>query len=408
MAKIVKIKNPVLPQQEETFLTTKYTSGTSLTVKNNEGWADNDIAVVGNIGEEKAEAGLVSGISGNTTITIDSALKFDHPIETPLFRSQYNQISLEQKASGGSYAEIAEGKQNIEWDEADGYSKISVATGVDGDTYKWRFYNTLTGGYSIYSGELPGTGLTQFHAGFIINNLRKFGKIPAHLGLTDLDLLDILNDGLRDIDTQAPGGRWWFALTEDTDATRITAVAGTYKYDLPSTFRAMDVLKVYDTNDLLYNLTFIPRIQFDAGIRDQSTSSRNDRTAQWTLLPPDSSNTVGYFGVNPIPSTATNYFYRRYWRYLPTLTSFASSILIPLPDTLFNYGMYKLYRLREDKENANTYLGYYFENIKQMIRMESRQVGQPELLRFRGQKGFQKLFGATSGNYNDSSRENYW
>src|SRR5690606_15021654 len=130
-----------LPQSEDTYLTTKYTSGTSLTVKNNEGFADNDIAVVGMPGQERTETGLVSGITNNDTITVDSALVFDHPANTPIFRSEYNQISLERKASGGSYAEVAEGKQDIEWDEEDGFTKIKVAAGVDSDTYRWRFYN---------------------------------------------------------------------------------------------------------------------------------------------------------------------------------------------------------------------------------------------------------------------------
>lgn len=407
MSKTIKIKNPQLPQSENTYLTAKYTSGTSLTVKNNEGWANNDIVVVGLPGQERAEAGDVAGTSGDTTITIDAALKYDHPANTPLYRSEFDQISLERKPSAGSFAEIAEGKKDIEWDESDGFTKIKVAAGLDTDTYRWRFYNSLANEYSSYSGELAGTGLTQFQAGYIIAKLRKFGKIPAQLGMTDLDLLDILNEGQRDVDTRAPGGRWWFALTEDDSSSRIQATAGTYKYDLPSDFRAMDVVKVLDQDSLLYNLNFIPRIEFDAYIQDQSTGNRSDSTRNWTILAPDSDNTIGYFGVNPIPESTTNYFYRRYWRYLPTLTSFASSTLMPLPETLFNYGMYKVYRLREDKENANTYLGYYFENIKQMIKMESRQVGQLEFARFRGQKGFARLFGNIV-NYSDTQRENNW
>jgi hypothetical protein len=409
MAKTIKIKNPVLPQNEETFLTTKYTAGvTALIVKNNDGWVANDIVVAGYPGQENTEQKQLSTLTSNNQLNISATYKFNHPISTPLFKSKYNQISLEQKVSGGSFAVIAEGLKDIQWDEKDGFTKIDVATGDDSDTYRWRFYNSASASYSIYSGELPGTGLTPFYAGFQIARIRKYGKIPANLGITDLDILEMLNDGQRDIDTRAPGGRWWFTLTEDSDATRITAVAGTYKYGLPSTYRAMDVLKILDINSQLYNLKFIPRIEFDSYIRDQATSARSDSTVRWTLLPPDTSNTIGYFGVSPIPATTGIYFYRRYWRYLPTLTSFASQILIPLPDTLFNWGMHKLYRMREDGVNADKYLGYYFENIKQLEKMENRQVGQPEMSRYRGPKGFNQLFGGNVAVSNDDRRENYW
>lgn len=406
MAKVVKIKNPVVPQDEETVLTSKYSSGTSLTVKNNEGWADNDIAIVGHPGDELAEAGLVGGISGNTTITIDSALKFSHPVDTPIFRSRYNQISLERKASGGNYAVISEGLQNIEWDERDGFSKIRVAAGEDSDTYKWRFYNSLTATYSNYSGELVGTGLTPQHAGYIIQLIRRFGKIPANSGVTDLDLLASLNRGQQKID--ALHERWYFALVEDTSSTKVDAIAGTYKYDLPDGFRGMDSLKALDSNDQKYNLTYVPLIEFDSLKVDTSSGSRSDSTREWSLLPPDSSNTLGYFGVHPTPSSATNDFYRRYWRTLPELTTFASQTLIPIPEALFNWGMYELYKLREDRDNATYYLGLFQEDVKMLKMMQKRQIGQAEFQRFRGQRGYSRLFGEFGVQSRDYLVENYW
>lgn len=407
MAKTVKVKNPVIPQKEETFLTAKYTSGTSLSVKNNEGWSDNDHVVVGLPGRELTELGDVSGVSGNETITLDSALKFDHGIDAPLFRSAFDQIAFEKKASGGSFAEVA--KYDIQWDEQDGFTKITVSDGVDSDTYRWRFYSTLTGLYSDYSGELPGTGLTQFHAGYLVAIVRQFGKMPAFEGITDLFILHSLNRGQRQIDTQAPDGKWWFALTEDVTATRVQAVANTYKYDLPSSFRAMDVIQVLDTNSQRYNLSYEPRQVFDSFKTDDANESgHSDSTRQWTLLTPDSTNTVGYFGVHPTPLTADNYYYRRYWRFLPELTSFASITLVPLPEMLINYAMYEVYKLREDAENAQMYYTLFKEGLQMLNRLQRRQVGQSQLLWWRGQTGFADLFGNLGSQSIDTIRENYW
>lgn len=407
MAQAIKVKNPQVPEKEDTFLTAKYTSGTVLTVKDTEGWAANDVAVVSHPGDEQSEGKLVSSTTGTSSINLTGALKHTHDIDQPVFRSDWDKISLERKPSGGAFAQITEGLFTIEWDERDGFSKIPVAAFVSSDTYRWRFHNSGSNTYSPYSGELPGTGLTQFHAGYLIEVVRYFGKIPAHLGIKDLDILRSLNRGQREIDTMHD--RWWFALTEDTDATRITAIAGTSKYDLTSDFRGMDVLKVLDINSQKYNLSFLPLVEFDSyKVDDADSGNRSDSTRFWTLLPPDSSNTIGYFGVHPTPKTVGIYFYRRYWRFLPELTSFASKTLIPLPETLINWALFELYKLREDRDNASFYYQLYTENVNMLKRIQRRQIGQAEIARFRGQRGFSRLFGEFSLQSKDSIVENYF
>lgn len=407
MSKLIKIKHPLLPSEEETYLTIKYLASGNYTVKSNEGWNTNDIAVIGYPGDEKTEQVIVNGISGNTVISPTAAGKFEHAIDTPLFKSRYNQISLERKPSGGSFAEIAEGKSNIEWDERDGHSKLRVAAGADSDTYRWRFYNSASGEYSQYSGELPGTGLTQFHAGYLIEAARYFGKIPANIGVDDLDILRSLNRGQREIDTMHD--RWWFALTEDDSSSRIASVANTFKYNLTSNFRGMDVLRVLDEEDQKYNLSFIPLIEFDSyKTDDQNTSNHGNHPKFWTLLPPDSDNTIGYFGVHETPEDTALYFYRRYWRFLPELTSFASTTLIPLPEALMNWAIFELYKLREDRDNASFYYQLYTENVRMLKQIQKRQIGQAEIARFRGQRGYSQLFGALAFQSVDTIRERYW
>jgi hypothetical protein len=407
MAKTIKVKNPVLPEKEDTFLTTKYTSGATLAVKDTEGWAANDVAVVGHAGDEQAEAGLLNSITAPSAINLTGALKFPHAVDQPVFRSDWDKISLERKPSAGAFAQIVEGLFTIEWDERDGFSKIPVAAGVDSDTYRWRFYNSGSLTYSDYSGELPGTGLTQFHAGYLIEVVRYFGKIPAHLGIKDLDILRSLNRGQREIDTMHD--RWWFALTQDTTGTRITSIADIFQYDLTSDFRGMDVLQVLDINNQKYNLSFMPLIEFDAyKIDNAATAGHSDSSRIWTLLPPDSSNTIGYFGVHPTPKTTGIYFYRRYWRFLPELTSFASKTLIPLPETLINWALFELYKLREDRDNASFYYQLYTENVGMLKKIQRRQIGQAEIARFRGQRGYSRLFGELTNQNIDTIRENYW
>lgn len=408
--KTIKIKHPVIPSKEETFLTAALaSSGVASTVRSNEGWAANDVLIFGRPGQEQTEQVLASGVTGNTQID-HAAVKFAHGVNTSIFRSDYNQISIERKPSAGSFGEIAEGKINIEWDEKEGFTYVDIAAGADGDTYRWRFYNSGSSSYSPYSGELLASGMTFSYAGYIIDQLRLFGKIPADLGITDLNLLKMLNRGQQRIDSLAPsGGRWWFTLTEDTDASRITSIANTYKYDLTSNFRAMDVVKMLDADDVKINLSYCPLIEFDLLKQNNAdTANHSNYVKNWTLLPPDSSNTIGYFGVHPTPEDTSIYFYRRYWRFLPELTSPFSQTLIPLPETLFNWGMREISRLREDIDNANYYEKAFNDNVKMLIRLQRRQIGQAELQRFRGQRGYSQMFGTYALTSDEWLRETFW
>lgn len=407
MAKLIKVKNPALPQKEDTFLTEYNPGDNTLTVKNNQGFSSNDIVVVGHPGYEKTEQAVVSSTTGDTTITLSGALKFSHGIDTPVYKYDYNQISLERKPSAGAFAEIAEGKVNIQWDERDGYTKIQVAAGLDSDTYKWRFYNTSSTAYSDYSAELPGGGLSFYHAGFLVSAVREFAKIPANAGVSDKFIMAALNRGQRKVDTMHD--LWWFSKTIDTDATRVQSEADVYKYDLPNGFRAMDVVQVLDENDRRYDLDYVPRVVFDSLKQNNAdTATHTSNTSQWTLLEPDSDNYNGYFGVHPTPDDDTLYFYRRYYQYLPELTTFASRTLIPLPEILFDYALYEIYRIREDRENASDHLGFFKDGVNLMKRVQRRQAGQAQLLHFRGQRGFADLFGGLTNLDADTMRELYW
>lgn len=409
MSKRIKVRNPVLPDKEMTYLTSKYSSGTALTVKNNQGFADNDIVVAGQQGREKTESQSVSGVTGNQQVDLDVALKFSHTIDTPLWRSDFDKISIERKPSGGAFSEIAEGKVNIEWDELDGNTKVDVAAGVDTDTFRWRFYNSKSATYSGYSGELPGTGLTAFHAGSLIKAIRGFAKMKGLKGLDDQYLLDSLNRGQRRIDAQAPDGKWYFALTEDSDSSRIQSIAGTNKYDLPTNCRSIEVVQVLDLNSQRYNLAYTPRAIFDQRRVDAANSTTySDSITRWTLLPPDSDNNNGYFGVDPTPKTDGVYFYRRYYRFLPNLTSFSSKTLITLPEVLIDYVMFEIYQGREDNTTKRIYLSQFNEDLIMLKRLQRKQVGQAEFLHFRGQRGFANMYGTLGQQSLDVIRENYW
>ena len=146
---------------ERTLLTARFASGTALTVLSTEGWADNDIVVVGRPGQEATEAKDVSSTTGATTITVSGNLLRSHPIDTRLFLSSHDQIEFERKASGGAFAALSDSPFTIEWDEPDSKTKIIIPSFVTTDTLRWRFRNSASGDVSSYSDEVPGTGISR-------------------------------------------------------------------------------------------------------------------------------------------------------------------------------------------------------------------------------------------------------
>jgi len=153
----VKVSNPDLTTEERSYLTADYSSGTTLTVRNSEGFTTNWFAVIGEPGQEQTETRYVTATPTATTITIASALSFAHSKSEPVYLSQWNQWAFYRKPTGGSYAAITSSPLGIEWDDKDRATTVVVTGGLTTDTYKWRPFNSRSGNYGAYSDELAGT-----------------------------------------------------------------------------------------------------------------------------------------------------------------------------------------------------------------------------------------------------------
>jgi hypothetical protein len=73
-----------------------------------------------------------------------------------------------------------------------------------------------------------------------------------------------------------------------------------------------------------------------------------------------------------------------------------------------NWALFELWKLRQDKENASFYYSLYKENVDMLKRIQRRQIGQADIARFRGQRGYSRLFGEFSYQNLSTLRENYW
>ena len=402
----VDVQNPDLSGEERTYLTADYSSGTSLTVANNNGATTNWYAVVGEPGQEQTEIQRITGTSGNETITIASALVFDHAKSTPVYITQFNQWSFERKPTGGSFAEIDDSPLDMDWDNENKATRVVVSGGLTTDTYRWRPYSEATGIHGTYSDELVGTGLARTKIGYLV---RQVQKNPIAKNIKDELIIDYFNDFQDHVYINIPTA-WWFTK----EGTQVATEAGVYKYSISDNWSDLLSIKfllyryISGDTDTKYPLTWSPDAEF-YNLKMDANQANDDYVKYWTRIAPDSSSAKGYIGLHPTPKTGDCYIQPVQFFELTRLDSFGDTIAIPYPKGYLDYAWYRIYDdLKSDKSNADKYLLRVNGAIKALKKKAKRQFGQPLLMRFRGQRGFSKMFGEQGRLSSSEARENYF
>lgn len=402
----ISVTNPILTDEERTYLTTDYSSGVNLYVANNEGFTTSWCAVVGEPGQEKTECQTVSSASGNDTVVVTSALKFSHGKSTSIYLSQFDKISFEQKVSGGSYTAISGSPFSIEWDNANLETQIVVSDGATTDTYRWRYYNSTLGTYSDYSDTLSGTGFTRYTAGYVLQQVRKNSVTES---VDDETILSYMNDYQMDIVYPEIPKAWWFTKEGTAKAT----IASTRTYSISDNWSDLLSVKyvlyryVSGSTDITYPLTWSPTSEF-YNLKSDANQATDDYAKYWSLLPPDGSSTKGYIGLHPIPKTANCYIKPVYFFELTDMNTFGDSLVVPYPKGYIDYVFYRIYDDIKNDSNADRFNERVKRSIIYLKRLTRRQLGQPEFFKFRGLKAWSSYFGSGGRPSNDTSHELYW
>jgi hypothetical protein len=402
----VKIQNPDLSGEERTYLTSAYSSGTTLTVRNNDGFTDNWFVVVGEPGQEQTESRRIASTTGNTTITISSALRFSHSKSCPVYLCQWDEWSFENKPTGGSFSEIDDSPVDIGWDNYDLTTIIVVSGGLTTDTYRWRPYNSYLTTYGTYSDELAGTGLTRYQVGYLIQQVQ---KNPLAKEVSDENIIDYFNDYQALVYEEMPKA-WWFTK----EGTALATTASTYKYAISSNWTDFLSMKfmlyryVSGDNDMTYPLTWSPTLEF-YNLKSDANQSTDDSVKYWTILPPDDDSAKGYIGLHPTPKTDDCYLKPVYYFELTDLDSFGDTIVVPHPKGYIDYALYRICDdIKSNQADADKYERRVRGSIIALKRRGKRQLGQPEFFRFRGARGWSRLFGEGGITSSSESREDYW
>lgn len=386
----LKISNPDLSGEEQSYLTADAVAGaTSLTVRNSDNFTIGWYLIIGEHGQEQTEAVEVSALPTDTTITV-AATSFAHPKSTAVFRSLFNQIALESKPLSGSFSETA--KYDIEWDNADKMTLIADSAGRTTHTYRWRFYNSNSAEFSTYSDELLGTGIERYELGNVIELVK---RNPVAQTIDEELIVDYANEYQALVYDEIPKA-WWFTK----EGTAVATAADTYRYSIStnwSDFLSMKYMLYRYVNgniDETFPLSFTP-IQEFYNMKADANQNSDDNVRFWTLLPPDNSSAKGYIGLHPTPDTTANSLKPVYFSDLTEMDSFGDNLVIPYPKGYVDYVLYRIYDdIKSDTASADKFNARVLRSIIALKRRARRQLGQPELFRFRGHRGWSQQFGS--------------
>ena len=162
---VVQVTLPYIEGTKDTYLTAAPAAGaTSLTVKDNSDFSQNDYVMVGTPGNQQSEIVRITAVVTAGTALTTTALTFSHGNGAKITLLRYNQVGIYGSSSASDAAPTLIGSVTG-IDVKRGYNEIVAST-----TYAYyyaRFYNVQTTTYSSYSDSAAAGGLSSLARGEI-------------------------------------------------------------------------------------------------------------------------------------------------------------------------------------------------------------------------------------------------
>lgn len=429
----LRIPNPVLQNNEKTYLDADYLSGTALVIVSSFTFSPQDIVVIGNPGEKITEGSVVSSLSAPLGFNINPALNFNHVKGTTIYRADWDTFDIEGQIGQQGWQVLK--MLPIQWDK---YQSIFVhVAGDDTWNYRFRLFNSVLGVYSEYSPTLSGQGFARNQVGQLILNTRKKIRDVNRRRFQDGDLIALFNDAQNDATSLLP--KLWF-LKVDTWETAVTTplgqlttqgnglptVAGVGKYSLAQwpDIDSLDKMKYYYTNGnqfLLWELESDADFDFDKWLYNQHRQ-QTDIIMSVKLLEKDGFSANGSFAVDPVPlTTGAGIFYPSYWKIPKQLVEITDATDFIFPQILEDYAAWRLHDFMGNDEDAKKYKDLYYGPSSQLpgeeltglklleadnnVIRRANAVGR-KLWNYRGRKNTGNYFGRGPVTH-DFIKENY-
>jgi len=247
---VVTVSIPYIQGNKSTYTTASLAAaGTTLTVKDNSGFIDDEYLMLGEAGAETTEIVRIDGtITRGTSLTI-SACVFAHPTGTPVTHMRYNKVAIYGSTSAADTAPTAIGSAEA-IDVSNGKNEIKAST-----TYSYyyaRYYDEVNNTYSAYSDSVAAAGLSARARGEIKKEFLSIYNERIDDLITDDWLNRTINRWQRELNKRKK--RW--ACLRDTSIQDLTEDVQSYAlptdiYDDDSSDSIVSV-RIHDQSPLSY------------------------------------------------------------------------------------------------------------------------------------------------------------
>ncbi|MGH2612135.1 MAG: hypothetical protein ACRDFB_03690 [Rhabdochlamydiaceae bacterium] len=416
----VRIPNPIVLNNEQTFIDADYTGGDPIVVVSSFTFATNDMIIAGNTGEKKTELGYLNSLTAPATLNLTNPFNFDHNKGTILYRADYDYVSVEGTAPNSStFNQIA--FIPLQYDKL---QTIYVHfAGTDDWTYRIRFWNSVQQQWSEYAPTVPGSGFTRGEVGKLVINVRRKIRDINRDRYSDEDIIDLLNDAQNDACAEID--KLWFLYVDTWETATIngdgplidigkgmlsTAHQTSYSFNQWTDIKYVDKIKYYYNLNgafLLWDLQPLASVDFDRFLYNQ-VRIKNDVILSCKILPPTSTNPYGSFEVDPMPLNGGGVFYPVYWRNPTPITNIGDITDFPFPQMLEDYAAWRIHSFMGNSQEAATYEALYYGpssetadqkltgiKLLQKYNNHIRRVNGygRQLWNFRGKRGTGNFFG---------------
>lgn len=398
--RLIEIRNPKVLEDPITFISQEYGSGTTLYVEDSLGFANNDLILVGGIGNEKTETtDLTSAPPNKTSLTI-TALNHDHETDESVQKVIYDQFDIQYRTSSTASWQSLDTGKSFDWRDDD--TTYVHQAGQSAYQYRVRYRNSAISEVSGWSDTVSGSGLTRNQVGNMVEQVRKWAENEEGQVVDDDEIISYFNyaqDAVTSLNK-----KWPWLKTEQTYTTTAASEGPWDEYDLPSDWDEIWRCKFrYDdgTSDIDYFLKYLPKTDFEYKYKDQDADT-DDNAKNYSI---DEVN--DYLMIGPKTESAGYTVTLIYYKSLADLDSYGDTTEIPLPEVLINYATAKVWRRKDNFEKHDEYMNDFANSLRMLEQMKVKSHHPKAIKRWKGRKAMSRIYGDRRS-YSDSYRENYY
>jgi hypothetical protein len=381
---IVRVFNPDTSDLEKTFLSQSYNSGvTSIQVKNNQNFADNNRIQIGEAGLSTTEIVTCSTPAVDGMTLPISATLFSHNAHDPVYILQFDQVQFLRSTTGanGTYTLLATINLDVTNEQLE--TSYNDLTSQAGYYYETAMYNSVSTVTSAYSDPLPAiSGWARNQVGYLIDQIyTEITDLTEDLLSRD-EMIGYFNEANDDLlmGVVRPYNflRTRVVLPRVAAANSIPYPTNFWKFD------HMDYNFVDNTTTPVTNNTFTVEVVDLEYFRNRHITNENDVTTQDDTVQEMCLNeTMQEFDYYPYSATSSPaVWYLYYWATFNQLQSEADIIQVPTPRIYKLYTQYKYYLKRAATNPnymtlSNNYYQQYVTEKMHIKQQDRRDAGTP-------------------------------